>query len=152
MEHVLVIAYGNPLRCDDGIAWQAAEQLRRTLPFADIVCVHQLTPELADRASRADTVLFLDAADNGIPGKVSCQAVSSQSAEVHFSHHLGPGEILALCDRLYAGKPCGFLISIHGERFDHGQELSPAAVKAVPQVVAKVSEVVRRLSDARAMV
>jgi hydrogenase maturation protease len=147
MERVLVVAFGNPLRCDDGIAWQAAEELRRTLPFADIVCVHQLTPELAERASRADLVVFLDAAANGIPGKVSCQAVSSEPAEVHFSHHLAPGEILALCDRLYATKPRGFLISVHGECFDHGQELSPAAVKAIPQVVAKVSEAVRRLSD-----
>ena len=152
MEHVLVIALGNPLRCDDGIAWQAAEELRRTLPFADIVCVHQLTPELAERASSADMVVFLDAAASGIPGTVTCQAVSSQPAEVHLSHHLVPGEILALCDRLYAAKPSGFLISVHGKCFHHGQELSPAVVKSIPKVVAKVSEVVKYLSDARASV
>ena len=152
MEHVLVIGFGNPLRCDDGIAWQAAGELRRTLPLADIVCAHQLTPELAERASRADMVVFLDAAGHGIPGKVSCQPVSLQSAEVHFSHHFGPGEILTLCDRLYAAKPRGFLISVNGECFDHGQELSSAAVEAIPQVVAKVGELVRRSTMLRATV
>jgi hypothetical protein len=79
MEHLLVIAYGNPLRCDDGIAWQAAEELKRELPdSAEIIYVHQLTPELAENASRAHTVIFLDAARNGAAGHVSCQSVSPQ--------------------------------------------------------------------------
>jgi hypothetical protein len=59
---VLVIACGNPLRSDDGVAWLAAEQLRQTLqPPAKVICVHQLTPELAEEASRAEIVFFIDA-------------------------------------------------------------------------------------------
>jgi hydrogenase maturation protease len=148
MEHALVIAYGNPLRCDDGVAWQAAEELRRELPAStEVICVHQLTPELAETASRADIVVFLDAARNGRPGKVSCQTVAPQLGQLHFSHHLAPGDILALCAQLYSAQPRGFLISVHGECFEHGQSLSPAAINAIPQVVAKVTEAVRQLSD-----
>ncbi len=145
-DRVLVIAYGNPLRCDDGVAWQAAEEIRRKLvPLVEVICSHQLTPELAEEASRSDTVIFLDATSNGDPGKVVCETVSPDLLQARFSHHLTPAQVLALCDQLYQAKPRAFLISISGERFDHGDGLSPAAVNALPQSVAAVSELLRRL-------
>jgi hydrogenase maturation protease len=151
-EAVLVIAYGNPLRCDDGVAWQAAEELKRRLPAsAQVICVHQLTPELAETVSRAQMVIFIDASNNGEPGEVRCRAVSSQPRQTHLSHHLAPGEVLALCDRLYAGRPPGFLISVHGERFDHGDGISPVVIQAIPRVVESVHRLVKSLAKAAAV-
>src|SRR5437016_14274693 len=94
-DRVLVIAYGNQLRCDDGVAWQAAEEIRRKLKV-DVICVHQLAPELAEEISRAGTVIFLDATGDGNPGKVVCQAVSAEPIQPRFSHHLSPAQILTL--------------------------------------------------------
>ena len=145
-DRLLLIAYGNPLRCDDGVAWQAAEEIRRRLSsVTEVICVHQLTPELAEEASRADIVIFLDATGSGDPGKVLCRTVSAEPIQVRFSHHLTPAQVLALCARLYQAKPRGFLISISGECFDHGDGLSPAALNALPQSVAAVSDLLRRL-------
>src|SRR5579862_9528285 len=50
---ILIIAYGNPLRCDDGIAWRAADALAQKLSDSDveIVRLHQLAPELAETIS-----------------------------------------------------------------------------------------------------
>jgi hydrogenase maturation protease len=147
MENILVIAYGNPLRCDDGIAWHAAGELKRVLPSsAQVICVHQLTPELAESAGRAELVIFLDAAANGKPGNVVCQPLKAEKGEPRFSHHLTPEGILAVCERLYAAKPRGFLLTLHGKRFEHGEEFSPAAVHAVPRVV----ELVTNLCSPRA--
>jgi hydrogenase maturation protease len=146
VENILVIAYGNPLRCDDGIAWHAAEELKRVLPTARVICVQQLTPELAENTSRADLVIFLDAAANEEPGGVLCRPLSAEKGELRFSHHLTPEGILAVCERLYATKPCGFLLTLHGNRFEHGEDLSPAAVHAVPRVV----ELITNLCSARA--
>lgn len=149
MKNILVIAYGNPLRCDDGIAWQAAEEIRRVLPSAaEIICVHQLTPELAEAASRADLVIFLDATTTGDPGSVLCQPISAESGDLRFSHSLTPRAILAICDRLYSAKPRGFLISLRGECFDHGERVSPTVINAIPLVVAHVSELVGNLARA----
>jgi len=143
MERVLVIAYGNPLRSDDGIAWQAAEKLRQELPdIAGIICVHQLTPELAEEVALADLVIFLDASRNGEAGSIRSDAVFAQPGELRFSHHLAPAEVLDLCARLYSAKPQAFLISAHGQCFDHGHELSQLAVLAVPEVVAEVSRLI----------
>ena len=145
-DRVLVIAYGNPLRCDDGVAWQAAEEIRRKMPsIAEVVCVHQLAPELAEEISRAGTVIFLDATGDGEPGKVVCQIVYPDPIQARFSHHLAPAQVLTLCEQFYKVRPRGFLISISGHCFDHGERLTPSVTNALPQTVAAVSDLLQRL-------
>jgi hydrogenase maturation protease len=146
MKRLLVIAYGNPLRSDDGVAWQAAEELKRNLPASEVICVHQLTPELAETVTRFDLVIFLDAASDGHAGRVNCRGVYAESVKLRFSHYLEPAEIMALCQRLYSAKPEGFLITVHGERFTHGEGMSPAVASAIPHLVAKVNQIVTKLS------
>ncbi len=150
MSRVLIIAYGNPLRCDDSVAWQAAEEIRRKVASAqaEIICVHQLTPELAEQVSRADSVIFLDASRNGEPGKVTCEPVSSRAADLHFWHNLTPGSLLALGAQLYGPAPRAFCVSLCGESFDHGETLSPAVIQGLPRLVARVDELVSQLANA----
>lgn len=144
---VLVIAYGNPLRCDDGIAWQVAERIKQDLPSsARVICVHQLTPELAEDASRAGTVIFLDAARNEQSSAVITQAVTALPSQIRFSHHLAPADLLALCRDLYATLPIGFLISLKAQTFAHGEKLSPAAINAIPEAVSHVAGLVRQVA------
>src|SRR5262249_4363142 len=93
MDRTLVIAYGNPLRSDDGVAWRAAKELKRILPnSAQVISVRQLTPELAELASGSDLVIFVDASSEGPPGSVLCQPLSPEPGKFHFSHHLTPQE------------------------------------------------------------
>jgi hydrogenase maturation protease len=147
-ERILVIAYGNPLRCDDGVAWQAAEALRRQFQWAEVVCVHQLTPELAESVSLAQTVIFLDAARDGAPGTVHCDVIGPEVREMRFSHHLDPRELLSLCRDLYSARPHAFLISMSGQRFEHGEELSGAALRTIPGVLGEVSAIAKRVAEA----
>jgi hydrogenase maturation protease len=146
MGNILVIACGNTLRCDDGIAWHAAQALRHELPYsAEVISVQQLTPELAENVSHAEIVIFMDASkDGGQPGAVRCEAVFAQQDRVHSSHQAAPTEILALCDRLYLARPLAFVISVRGECFKHGQELSRAAANAIPEVVARACTLIKQ--------
>jgi hydrogenase maturation protease len=149
---VLIIAYGNPLRCDDGIAWRAAEQLKSNLPpFVEMIRVHQLTPELAEQLSRYEAVIFVDAAREGEPGKISCQVISPQSAHVHFWHHIAPCGLLAMSADLFGATPRAFCVSLSGESFDHGETLSPSAVDSLPRLVSKLREVVDQFSELSAL-
>jgi hydrogenase maturation protease len=149
---ILIIAYGNPLRCDDGIAWRAAEQLTLKLPsVAETICVHQLTPELAEKLSEHDVVAFLDAAREGEPGSVACKLISATPVDVHLWHHLTPENLLALSKELYGAAPRAFSISLCGELFDHGEMLSPSATANLPRLVATVTDLLDELSGARAM-
>ena len=63
---MLVIAWGNPLREDDTVAWHVLEGLRTLrprpgLPALHLRHAHQLTPEMAEFVSRAQGVVFVDA-------------------------------------------------------------------------------------------
>ena len=59
MPRVLIVAYGNPLRSDDGVGWVVAEELRRSLalPEVEVLRLQQLLPEVAESLSRAETVI-----------------------------------------------------------------------------------------------
>ena len=75
MPRVLIIAYGNPLRSDDGVGWIVAEELRRRLasPEVEVLQLQQLLPEVAESVSRAETVIFVDASCDGEPGGMRCR-------------------------------------------------------------------------------
>jgi hydrogenase maturation protease len=148
MPRVLIIAYGNPLRSDDGVAWYAAECLRDELPAlgTQILCVHQLTPELAETASRTDDLIFLDASRNGEPGQIVCAPLDSQPGRARFSHQHTPEQIVSLCKQLYGTEPRAFVVSINGESFAHGDGLSTTLRDALPRLVRIVGELIERLS------
>jgi len=144
MPHVLVLAVGNPLRSDDGLAWRTADELQSTtLPAeSEIVKVHQLAPELAENVSRAAQVIFVDAAVTGEPGTLSCERVGRSAAESASSHSLTPAALLQLAATLYGVAPTAFLVSVVGKSFEHGESLSPEVEQALPGLVAKIRELI----------
>jgi len=147
MTSFLILAYGNPLRGDDGFAWHAAGELQKTLPssLADIRVLHQLGPELAEPMSLADVVLFLDAACDGRPGAITCVPVTAESLRPGLFHQLTPQSLLSLCERLYFARPRAFVISMGGESFAFAETLSTAASRTLPQFVSAVHELVDSL-------
>jgi hydrogenase maturation protease len=141
MSEILVIAYGNPLRCDDGLAWHAAEKLSQlNLPHVEIITQHQLTPELAVLLSQAKTVFFIDAAQAGIPGELAWGPIEQQSSSSTFTHESSPAAILGLAQELYGRCAQAFTISVCGECFEHGETLSAKVEESLPHVVAIISE------------
>ena len=137
MTRILIIGIGNPLRCDDGLAWRVIHEMsHQGLPEdVEIITRHQLTPELAEPASQAETVLFLDAAQDGQAGELRCAPVGEANGSSLFSHEFSPASILGLARELYGGSPRGFLISLSGECFDHGETLSSQVERKLPQAV-----------------
>ena len=78
MTRALVLACGNTLRGDDGVAVLLAQYLRDEFcePETEIQSSQQWTPELAESISQYDFVLFLDASANLGPGRFSSSALS----------------------------------------------------------------------------
>jgi hydrogenase maturation protease len=150
MPRVLIIAYGNPLRSDDGVAWRAADELEKKFASGkvEILRTHQLAPELAEAVSRSDAVIFIDAAapsESGHPGEVRCVPVGLPDGPVRFSHQLSPALVIALTRQLYGGTPAAFSVTLTGERFDHGDALSPAAAAALPSLVTRIEALIQHL-------
>lgn len=137
---LLVIGYGNPLRGDDGAGPAAAEALRTRLPAASVVTQPELTPELAESASQAGMVIFIDAAVDIPPGEIRRTEVSPQAADAAFTHDLTPGAVLHLARILYGHAPPGVLYSIGGSEFGVNQDLSPAVAVSVALVVDEIAD------------
>jgi hydrogenase maturation protease len=146
---ILIVAYGNPLRSDDGVAWHAAEALRDGCPSAKVVSAHQLTPELAEMAAKSDGVVFIDASQGGDPGHIVCTWVNAREDRGQTSHWLTPAQVIALCEELYGATPRAMMISIAGASFDHGETLSEALRSALPELVDRVEDCVGCLADSR---
>jgi hydrogenase maturation protease len=143
---LLIVAYGNPLRSDDGVAWRVAAELQKKLPpdQAEILTLHQLGPELAENASRSECVIFVDAAAGpGRPGEILLIEISESDSGHEtsaFCHAMSPSHVLALAAELYQCRPRGFAITVVGANFNHGESLSPAVEAALPVLLARVEE------------
>ncbi len=134
----LLIGYGNPLRCDDGLGWFLADEFQAAHPTDDvhIIVAHQLTPEMAEAVSQAAAVLFIDAEIGSEPGCWSITPVSVELGEglSALVHHLSPGQLLALAQTLYGFAPPGEILTVVGADFGYGEELSQTILDVLPDV------------------
>jgi hydrogenase maturation protease len=140
MVRVLIVGFGNPLRSDDGVGWHVAQLLSGELSRADVQVVvrQQLTPEIADFASRAERVLFVDAARSGNAGSLQCRKVVPADLSESYSHELSPATVLKLAEKLYGRCPPSLLFTIAGENFETGDAMSPAVCSAIPILLTRL--------------
>ena len=150
MARVLIVAYGNPLRCDDGIAWRAAEMLEgKFLPDeVEIVSLHQLGPELAESASRRSMRDFYRCGRRGkSPRRGSSQSdvrwPRRTSRRASFLPCSRSSAIIGLAIRLYGTRVQAFSVTITGQNFDHGESLSPAVKAALPNLIERIHELIQ---------
>lgn len=93
----LVIAIGNPLRRDDGVAHCVQLPLgmhRRA--------VLQLTPEIAEQIARYDLVFFVDADVTAKQVRIEPIDCAASPARSRLTHVSRPSEIVALARALFA--------------------------------------------------
>jgi hydrogenase maturation protease len=138
----LVIAIGNPLRCDDGVGALLAEQAA-VLTAADaggsvaVRCVQQLTPELAAELAHLDAVLFIDAWSapaSALPQLMLLGPAGATPCSTNGdSHRLEPAALLAVCQVLYGRVPDAQVLLVPVHALEHGTTLSPELRAVLPQ-------------------
>lgn len=152
---VLLFAYGNIDRQDDGVAWHTlravAESFGQDLPEVpdetffhitprlDAIFALQLTPEDAELISKYDKVCFIDAHTGRVEDLVHCEILSAQYETSPFTHHLTATTCLAMASACYQAAPQAILTSIRGFEFGFSQELSSKTKELVPQAVQMIN-------------
>lgn len=133
MSHIVIVGIGNPLRSDDGVGWRLATELSREVLCDDvhIIATQQLTPEISEIVSRAERVLFIDAACTGEPGTLKCKQIVPGATSNRHSHELSPIGLLKLAQDLYARCPPAYLLTIGAQSFSTGNSLSPRVAAAL---------------------
>ncbi len=134
-----MIGFGNPLRSDDGVGWVVAHKLsgEHQASVVKVIAAHQLLPEMAEEVSKAERVVFVDAAETGEPGSISEKVVEAVSGRI-YSHELSPAGIMRLAQELYGKSPRAHLLTVAGESFETGDQLSTRAADAIPRLIKRI--------------
>ena len=139
----IVLACGNALRGDDGVAPYLAHQLYGAICDAntEIVCSHQWLPEQAEDLSLATLAIFIDASVAIPPGAIQVRPVHAErEAAVATSHSLTPPQLMTLARDLFGRAPeRAFLVTIGGESFEDGCEFSEPVRMAIPNATKQIS-------------
>lgn len=121
----LVIAVGNQLRADDGVAHRVLDLLEPESGLT-FLRLHQLTPEVASEMPGAETVVFLDAdpsAEHPSLEKVIQQVERSSP----LSHWTSPASLILLATRLYQFRGEAWLCRLPARDFTPGAAITPEA-------------------------
>ncbi len=142
---ILLFAYGNPLRRDDGAGLALGEKLKEQLESRGIevqhTAMHQLVPELAAEIadSNPTAILFADATAASISAGIEVQAVAPQDTTIILGHHCSPNLVMYMAQHLYGVQVPARLVTVKGTDFGHGEGFSPevAALLARPDLIHK---------------
>ncbi|MHC1729001.1 MAG: hydrogenase maturation protease [Syntrophobacteraceae bacterium] len=154
---ILILAYGNSLRRDDGAGFVLADSLESILLQAGgevkRIDSHQLAPELAlDIAGDCvSAVIFIDTRAVSDPNDdLSIHVIPVVPAEIaspSLGHHFDAPVLLTYTKYLFNKEPLAWLITIPGVDFDHGEGLSETAAKALEQAPRKLQELISSVLD-----
>lgn len=156
-EMILILAYGNSLRRDDGAGFILAGTLEKLLSGTGMgvrrIDSHQLAPELALDIACDDVsaVIFIDTRavsgtnDDGLVHIAPLAA--AEIASPSLGHHFDAPVLLTYTKYLFNKEPQAWLITIPGVDFSHGEGLSETAGTALANATESLRELVGRLSE-----
>ena len=153
-QKTLIIAYGNRDREDDGAGWHIlnkladqvgletpqypGEQVSKPDSSLTLLYLFQLLPEMADDISDYQELIFIDAHNSpGLPELVFEEVIPDQTHSA-FTHHMSPGEFLAIAHVLGKKIPAAWMLSVRGYSFRFTQSLSTKTTGLVAQAFSRV--------------
>lgn len=135
---LLVIGYGNLLRCDDGVGPRVAEAVGSLgLPGVQTLICQQLSPEHAEPISRARRVVFVDAAVDG-SREVQLRELAPGDTTQLMAHAADPRTMLALARDVFGHAPQAWWLTIPAVNLTFGETLSPEAEQGLRAAVERI--------------
>jgi hydrogenase maturation protease len=119
---VLLVAYGNEYRGDDGLGQYI---LARVKCPCEKQALYELTLEQAEEIRDYQLVVFIDASLEG--EEVQMRRLVRRDVSSPLSHHLPPEKLLHYVWLMYHKEPEAWLLSVRGYDFDFTDQLSPQA-------------------------
>ena len=135
---ILVIGYGNTLRSDDGAGPFVAEAVEALgLPGVRTIISQQLSPEHAEPISRADAVVFVDAAVDGTRD-VQLRPLEPGESSQLMAHAADPRTMLALSRDVFGHSPRAWWLAIPATKLEFGETLSAEARRGCEEAVRQI--------------
>ena len=134
-KRILIYAYGNPGRQDDGLGNCFVEALEPWLaekglnPRVRTESNYQLNIEDADAIAEQDIAVFVDASVEEIEDIHFGPVEASEGKSEFTMHAASPAYVLALCQKIYNKFPETYLLQIRGYEWEFKEGLSSQAKK-----------------------
>ena len=137
---ILIIAYGNTLREDDGAGPALGKIIKQELcarkADVELVITHQLMPELALEIARdeVNSVVFVDtrvASPDDADLAVQVYPIIVDTPSPSIGHHLNPAAVLVYARLLYGKQVHAWQVTVPGVNFEHGELFSTIAQNAL---------------------
>jgi hydrogenase maturation protease len=131
---ILIYAYGNPGRQDDGLGNRLVDDLEPWITengydHVELDSNFQLNIEDADNIREKDIVVFVDASIEDIDGFHFGIVEPSEGRSEFTMHAASPAYILALCIKLYNKHPETYLLQIRGYEWEFMEGISGRAAR-----------------------
>jgi hydrogenase maturation protease len=144
-KRILIYAFGNPGRQDDGLGNRLVEELETWLKVKGYDQVttesnYQLNIEDADNIKDRDIVVFVDASVEEIDDFHLSIVEPSEGRSEFTMHAASPAYILALCIKLYRKYPETYLLQIRGYEWEFLEKLSSKAEQNLSLALAFIRE------------
>ncbi|MFO1418226.1 MAG: hydrogenase maturation protease [Methylotetracoccus sp.] len=143
---LLVFGYGNPSRGDDALGPLLIDALRRDPAHAEVEFLtdFQLQIEHAFDLSERHLVLFADA-DVACDSPCRLERLSAAADGSYTTHAMSPSSVLSVFRQCFRSEPPeAFLLRVRGERFELGEDLSPAARSNLDAAIALATNLLRK--------
>lgn len=135
MRTTLLIACGNPLRRDDGVAHEVLRIIART-PCRELRSVQQLAPELAAEIAGFGRVVFLDADVRSL--HPSIEPVGAVAPASPLTHAADPAQIVALSRVLFGFNGDAHVCRIPARDFSPGEGLGTDELQIMYEAAGEV--------------
>ena len=148
---ILIYAYGNPGRQDDGLGNRLVDELEPWIiengfENVELDSNFQLNIEDADNIRDKDIVVFVDASILDIDG-FQLDVVKPSEGRSEFSmHSASPAYILALCIKLYNKHPETYILQIKGYEWEFQEGVSDRAAKNLESALSFLKEWIEKKS------
>jgi hydrogenase maturation protease len=147
-KRILIYAYGNPGRQDDGLGNRLVEELGKWIESRGIEGIelesnYQLNIEDALRIAEKDIVIFVDASNEDIEDIDFSVIEPSEGRSEFTTHSASPSFVLALCINLYGKHPETYLLQIRGYSWEFREDLSEKAEKNLEKALAFLKKKLR---------
>jgi hydrogenase maturation protease len=144
-KRILIYAFGNPGRQDDGLGNRLVEELEpwlreKGLDNVELESNYQLNIEDAANIADKDIVVFVDASVEDIDDFHLGLVEPSEGRSEFTMHAASPAYILALCIRLYQKHPETYLLQVRGYEWEFLEELSRKATQNLASALAFIKE------------
>jgi len=141
MKKVAVLAFGNPLRCDDGIPSRILKNLKGNFDKYYM----ETNVDILTILRKYDEVVIIDTVEGKNAGEIQMMDISKLNSKFYSSHEFSWPGVLKIAEKMGIKLPKITFFGIVPKRIDIGTKISKELKERIPYYCAKIQKFLKSL-------